>query len=209
MGYSVSPNRNAAYMWNLVLHQAREQGIIGIHYDEAQHVFGENTDRTNEQFLDDFKTLLKDRRWPLMLILSGVPSLARHVQQYEQLDELLIPVRLESIDMGSREDIKELVDLVHTYADAAEVDITEIMTEDFLRRLSHASAFRWGIAIELLIEALILCRMSGARRCTVDHFAEAFAFRTKTPMGYSPFTVDDYETCLSPKKLREMLNLDA
>lgn len=207
MGYRMLNPRNAGYAWDMVLHQARGQGIIGIHYDEAQHVFGETTDITNERFLDDFKTLLKDRRWPLMLILSGVPSLAHHVHKYEQLDELLEPVKLESIDLSKREDLTELINLTYSYAAAAEVDIEPIVTQDFLHRLSHAAAHRWGIVIELLIEALILCKLSGTRSCTIDHFVQAFAQRTKIPHGYSPFTVDDYETCVEPAKLKKLMQI--
>ena len=208
MGYPMPNPRNAGYAWDMVLHEARAQGIIGIHYDEAQHVFGEGTVRTNERFLYDFKTLLKDRRRPLMLILSSVPSLADHVHKYEQLDELLEPVKLESTDLSNREDLTELIDLTHTYAAAAEVAIEPIVTQDFLHRLSHAAAQRWGIVNELLIEALILCKFSGAQSCTIDHFVQAFAQRTKIPDGYSPVTVEDYEICVEPAKLKKLMQID-
>ena len=48
------------------------------------HIFAQTGESTNRHILDSFKTLLKDSRWPMMLILSGVPDLAQHIQKEEQ-----------------------------------------------------------------------------------------------------------------------------
>ena len=81
--------RHQAEIWDLVVKCAELQGVVGIHFDECQHVFSEDGDRTNQQILDSFKMLLKDLRWPLMLMLSGIPTLARYVEKEEQLARLL------------------------------------------------------------------------------------------------------------------------
>ena len=80
-----------------VVDQGRRQNMIGIHFDECQHVFSEKDGRTNSIIRDSLKTLLKDSRWPLILILSGIPALATHVQREEQLARLLRPVHFDEI----------------------------------------------------------------------------------------------------------------
>ncbi len=77
---------------------------------------------TNQQILDSFKTLLKESRWPLMLILSGVPSLATHVAKEEQLARLLRTVRFEDIDLSREADMDELLHLTYSYAKKAGLD---------------------------------------------------------------------------------------
>lgn len=94
--------------------------MIGIHFDECQHVFKEGAE-SNQHFLDSFKTLLKEKRWPLMLNLSGVPQLAKHIKMEEQLDSLLKKVEFQGIDLNRQADMDELVDLSFSYARRAGV----------------------------------------------------------------------------------------
>lgn len=65
-------------VWDRVVLQAKLQGVVGIHYDECQHIFSSGAD-ARAKTLDSFKSLLKQSEWPLMLILSGVDTLAHHV----------------------------------------------------------------------------------------------------------------------------------
>ncbi|WP_171236948.1 AAA family ATPase, partial [Ruegeria sp. HKCCA6837] len=77
LGYEPRRTRTQEYIWQRVLDQAQGQGVVGIHYDECQHVF-EKDAKSNRIFLDSFKSMMKEPRWPLMLILSGV-SLPRKI----------------------------------------------------------------------------------------------------------------------------------
>jgi hypothetical protein len=59
-----------------------KRGVIGIHFDEVHNVF--SASRTaNGMILDSSKSLVKEEDWPMMLILSGVPVLANHVNEEE------------------------------------------------------------------------------------------------------------------------------
>ncbi len=100
LGYKLNGRHSQAQIWDLVVKYAELQGVVGIRFDECQHVFTADGDRTRQQFLDSFKTLLKDSRWPLMLILSGIPTLAAHIAKEEQLARLLQTVRFEEIDLS-------------------------------------------------------------------------------------------------------------
>lgn len=205
LDYSIdSKYRDQNYIWEKVIDQARRHGIIGIHFDECQHVFSNGGEKTNPILLDSFKTLLKDSRWPLMLILSGVPVLSSFVQREEQLARLLRPVTFELID--PERDINELMGIAYSYADLAGICFDPLSSIDFFRRLSFACTERWGLVIEMIIDALTTCRMQGENEISIDHFSTAYSRIYGTPPGYSPFTVDDYREHFDQAKILALLD---
>src|SRR5690606_24602465 len=175
------------------------------HFDECQHVFSEVGERTNQQILDSFKTLLKDSRWPLMLILSEIPSLAAHVAKEEQLVRLLRTVHFEKIDLTRQKDVDEMLNLSFVYAEKAGLDFDHLAEQDFLERLAFACCDRWGLVIEMLIEAFTHCQMLDQSVCSVEHFSHAYAEIYSTPIGYSPFTMPNYREDFDPNKLAGIL----
>ena len=202
LGYPLKgASRTQEYIWERVLDQASRQGVIGIHYDECQHVFSEGA-KSNRVFLDSFKSMMKETRWPLMMILSGVPSLATYVKSYEQLDNLLDPVHFNEIKLSRDKD--QLVMLLFAFADRVDVDIEKLVTPDFLARLDHACSHRWGLVIELLIKALVEAKFKNRTELKVKDFAEQFAARTGTPKAYSPFIVPDFLEAFDPKRLYDL-----
>nr|WP_309504524.1 ATP-binding protein [uncultured Roseovarius sp.] len=205
LGYKISGRRTQADIWEMVIKYAKMQGVVGIHFDECQHVFTDTGHQTNQQILDSFKTLLKETRWPLMLILSGIPGLALQIAKEEQLAFLLRTVRFERIDLERLSDLEELIQLVYCYADKAKVDVAPLATRDFLERLAFAGCDRWGLVIELIIEAFTLCQLEGDDVCSKDRFSQAFAEQYSTPIGYSPFTMPNYQDSFDHKSLLKAL----
>lgn len=205
LGYPLKGRHTQAEIWDLVVKYAEMQGVVGIHFDECQHVFAEEGERTDQQILDSFKILLKDSRWPLMLILSGSPSLATHIAKEEQLFRLLRTVSFEEIDLTRQNDLDEMTQLTFAYARKADVDFGPLATQGFLEPLAFACCDHWGLVIEMLIDAYTHCWMLGEFVCSVDHFSHAFAEIYSTPMGYSPFTMPNYRESFDPGKLAEIL----
>lgn len=205
LGYPLRGRHTQAEIWDLVVKYAELQGVVGIHFDECQHVFSEEGERTNQQILDSFKTLLKDSRWPLILILSGIPSLAAHVAKEEQLVRLLRTVHFERIDLTLQKDMDEMLNLTFVYAEKVGLDFGPLATQDFLQRLAFACCDRWGLVIEMLIEAFTYCQMLSQSVCSVDHFSHTYAEIYSTPIGYSPFTMPNYRENFDRNKLAEIL----
>jgi hypothetical protein len=201
LGYDLQRNRTQEYIWERVLDQAAGQGVIGIHYDECQHVFGEGS-KSNRIFLDSFKSMMKEPRWPLMMILSGVPSLAEYIQSYEQLDELVDPVHFTTIKI--RRDQDQLSKLLFAFADEVDIEIEQIVTQDFLERLDHACSHRWGLVIELLIETLVEAKLAGKTELEIQDFAKQFALKKGIPKQFSPFTSPDYLEAIDSQRLLEL-----
>ncbi|GAA4215312.1 hypothetical protein GCM10022290_00310 [Sagittula marina] len=154
---------------------------------------------------------MKEPDWPLILILSGVPVLASHVNSEEQIAHLLSHIHFEQIHLGRFADptrdpeMNELNKLVYTYAERADIDVDDLVEVDFLQRLDFACASRWDPVIELLIRAYGLCRRHGQMTATVEMFSEAHAQNSRLPQGLCPFSAPDYLNMIDGDKLMEMM----
>jgi len=204
LGYSLKGRHNQAQIWNMVVKYAKLQGVIGIHFDECQHVFSEDGATTNRQILDSFKTLLKDARWPLILVLSGIPRLADHIATYEQLYHLLTTIHFRPVDLTQQEDMDEMVQLTFSYAEKAGLDFEPLATTDFIERLAFTCCDRWGLVIEMLIEAFTSTVVDGETVCSVDHFTRAYATLYGGNAGYSPLTAPNYRDSFDQQVLFDM-----
>jgi hypothetical protein len=174
---------------------------IGVHYDECQHVFIDGA-KSNKIFLDSFKSMMKEPHWPMMLILSGVPTLSDYIRSYEQLEKLVDPVHFDEIRL--KRDSDQLVKLLYCYADSVEMNIDELVTPDFLARLDHVCSHRWGLVIELLIKTLVEVKVSGKNELEANDFAVQFAAQTGTLMRSSPFTAPNLLTAFDSQRLFEI-----
>jgi len=88
-----------------------------------------------------------------MLILLGVHSLALQIVKEQQLAFLLRTTHFETIDLSRQAVMDKLLQLTFTYAQMAGIDFSLLAKKDFLERLFCACCNRWGLVIEMLIEA--------------------------------------------------------
>lgn len=210
LGYPSMPRATENEMWQRVHQQAAYQGVIGIHFDEAQHAFTESGHAANGVVLNILKKILKDMNCPMILILSGVPALAAHIEMEErgedrlQLRYLLKAIHYDPINI--KRDLDELHDLAFAYANKVNISFAPLSYEEFFERLSHAAAYRWGLVIEMLIEALTICSVEKAKTISISHFEQAFAKIYGTPTGYSPFTLDNFIQAFEPDKLMKLID---
>ena len=109
------------------------------------------------------------------------------------------PVHFDDINL--KHDEEQLVELLFAYADKAEIKIRPLVTQDFLSRLDYACAHRWGLVIELLIDALTSAKLQGKAELELEDFAEQFALRTGTNGQYSPFSEPDYVEAFDTKRM--------
>lgn len=201
MGYPITnkTRRTQFEIWDLVIKQAKLLGVIGIHYDEAQHIMRGKSDNEVLSVLDAFKTLMKSHDWPLMLILSGVPELGDYVQREPQLDRLMTRVEFGEIDLSSAPgqpapDYAVLNEIVGSYAISAGLEVGGTLpTGDFLHRLATAGAFRWGLVIDIVVDAVANAVTGMAGELERADFVAAWCDKTGMNELATPFTHDAYE----------------
>ncbi|WP_092465507.1 ATP-binding protein [Donghicola eburneus] len=201
LGYPISnkTRRTQFEIWEMVMTQASLQGVVGIHYDEAQHIMRGKSDADVMTVLDAFKTLMKSSDWPLMLILSGVPELGDYVQREPQLDRLMTRVAFSEIATGETEaeiarDYEIMNDIVGSYALKVDLPVApDLQTGAFLHRLATGASFRWGLLIEIVIDAIGCAVSRGADALEVEDFVTAWCEKTGSNQLVTPFTHDAYE----------------
>lgn len=201
LGYPISnkTRRTQFEIWELVVTQAKLKGVIGIHYDEAQHIMRGKSDAEVLSVLDAFKTLMKSHDWPLMLILSGVPELGDYVQREPQLDRLMTRIEFSEIDLSSAAgqpapDYGVLNEIVGSYAISAGLEIDAgLPTGDFLHRLATAGAFRWGLVIDMVVDAVAIAVAGMDGVLGRSHFTAAWREKTGMNELATPFTHESYE----------------
>ena len=98
-----------------------------------------------------------------------------------------------------------MVHLIFSYAESAGLDFTPLAEEDFLERLAFACCNRWGLVIEMLIEAFTHAKVLGEDICAKEHFSHAYAKTYSIPVGYSPFTMPNYRDSFDQAQLMKVL----
>ena len=204
LGFNSRSSSNQSQIWDLVAFHAQAHGVVCIHYDECQHIFSGKSVDVQDNLIDCFKSLLKQPAWPLMLVFSGVQQLKEFILREEQLRYLVRTVTFNEIDPFCEEDLIELNKLCFAYADRVSVDFSEISNSDFHQRLSYSCADRWGLVIELLIEALTLAKTENQRMIEKRHFCRAFTDRFELKPNHSPFSVEQYEEFFRREAILEM-----
>ncbi|MBR2575264.1 MAG: hypothetical protein IKE14_13150, partial [Loktanella sp.] len=108
------------------------------------------------------------------------------------------------IDLTQQEDMDEMVQLTFSYAEKAGLDFGPLATTDFIERLAFTCCDRWGLVIEMLIEAFTLAVVKGDAVCSDDHFMGAYATLYGGTAGYSPLTAPNYRDNFDQQVLFDM-----
>jgi hypothetical protein len=116
--------------------------------------------------------MMQDKEWPICLIMAGTPEGRRFINHDGTLTRRLkpaeiLPMTYENEGLLLRKAILRFLE---------KVDLTRgglLDQTEFIRILMHAGAYRFGMAIEIAIEAIGEAKSENASEITFDHFAEA------------------------------------
>jgi hypothetical protein len=186
MGYPCEANRDEDYLTQRVLAQFEGQRVAALHLDEVQDSGRYATSDSMRMFSKKFRNLMQHRRWPVCLILTATLEGREFINHDQTLTRRLRPI--EILPMSHPQDAQLLrssaATLVHRagLADGGLFDVPE-----FLEILMHASAYRFGIAMEMTIEAIDEAMSGGDHEIGLDHFAGAYYLRMNCDDEINPF----------------------
>jgi len=187
LGYPVKNARDEDYFFNRIKDLLKHQRIAGLHLDEVQDAGRHTTDAAKEHFTKRFRNLTQDKEWPVCLFLSATLEARELINHDTTLARRLKPIEIRPISLQTDgEKLRESVGSL--LQQSGVVDQTGLIeNEEFMQILMHAAAYRFGLAIEITIEAIGEAIFDGDRTLDLDHFAGAYFTRTNNDDDLNPF----------------------
>lgn len=183
-GYPIANQKKEA--WSLfqdLRHRLALLGISVVWIDEAQDLFC--ADR--KLILRALKSLMQGDD-AVAIILSGTKDLASVIRSDSQVQRrftsMAFPDLVEDLD---GENFRKI--MTH-YCDRVGIGLPEVA--DLVGRVFHGARYRFGRAIELLLQALEFAIETGDEYLELDHFASAYAMNEACSAADNVFLAEQY-----------------
>lgn len=160
-------------LYSTVKTQLRENGILFIHVDEAQHLLNHRRPDVIVDVQDRVKSLMQIVDWPVHLILSGVNRLAQLRDTEEELKNRSRLLRV--VPLVFETEMDTVAKIVRQVAGRCGLGVdAKVLTDDFLGRLHHAKGGLFGSIVEVVQDACFGVLRRGEHTLTKDVFAHNY-----------------------------------
>jgi hypothetical protein len=161
-----------------------------VHFDEMQHVVHNTPERDLQQMADTLKNAMYARR--ITLVLSGAATLEPFIQYDPQLFRRLTIVPFKGITPDKHDEIRKMIVTYVTAAGLKAIDKSDIDTDGFISRLSHAALNAYGYSIVLTYLAIENALQRGHDQLALSHFSAIYIAKTGFTADRNPFKADDW-----------------
>jgi hypothetical protein len=190
--YPLKAPRTEHEIWHRVRWQMKERGIWLLHIDECQHMFQTLGSNESKKVINSIKTCMKDREWPILVVMSGVPELLNVVNLDPQLRNLVTPIAFRTIDVAN--DLADLDAAFVGYAGVADVNVDNLRHGEIYERMAHGHEYLFGRVFRFMVDAFATLP-EGKFSMTVQHLADCYARKTGCIPGFNVFLKDDFLSC--------------
>lgn len=177
LGYPVERDFRENVVWRVVKEQLALRKIRFLHLDELQHLTQLNNPAEALKVCDTLKGVMQNADWPMWLILSGMPNLARIIESDFQLRRRSTFVRLDQLT-ACKEDLKEIRKVLVNFGHKAELSLDDLLIPELASRLLHGTEGRLGYLIEVVQEAFSLTLQEGRKTPLMGDFERAYEAKT-------------------------------
>ena len=161
-----------------------------MHVDEVSKLTENAHDDDRKRIVNNFKALINNPDWPVVLVLSGVPSLGPVLRKDQQLARRLRWIELEPL--SSPEDNLTLAKFAKALCSAAGIAPLHGFDTTVAARLVHGACNQLGLAAEMCVEAVENAVDANHASLDISHFAAMFAGRTGCDALRNPFVTADW-----------------
>ncbi|MEJ6404052.1 AAA family ATPase [Yoonia sp. 2307UL14-13] len=195
LGYPISPTsrRNPDYLIGLVRSRLKDRDVAALHLDEVQDSGRYTTNNTMKQITSNFRNLMQDDDWPVSLIVTGTMEAKAIINDNDTFLRRLEPIEVLPMEF-SEEGVALKTAGKELLKKAGVLDDGLLDEDEFIRILMHASAQRFGIAIEILISAISSAGMSKPKTISFEHFAKSYYERMNCDDALNPFLSRDWRS---------------
>lgn len=191
LDYPTQGERTEEYWIGMLKTQLQHRRIAGVHLDEVQDAGRHANDDTMRGFVKRFRNLMQDSPWPVCMILTSTCEGRDLINFDSTLARRLRPIEIRPMTVNS--DGLSLKDASKKLVAAAGLTHGGLLDEPaFMPLFMHASAYRFGVAIEIIIEAIGEALSEGDDDINLDHFADAYFLRTDCDEEMNPFMTDHW-----------------
>ncbi|NSX53269.1 AAA family ATPase [Parasulfitobacter algicola] len=191
LGYPISSRRDEGYLVRLVVNKLQDRGIAALHLDEVQDSGRYVTSDSMRHFTGRFRNFMQSKQWPVCVIITGTSEAKTIINQDGALLRRTEPIEVLPMTFPNdgplvRKSIKDLL------AQTGLKDEGLLDENEFIKILMHASADRFGIAIEIFISATGIAQKYRSDTLCVEHFAENYYERMNCDDALNPFLSHDW-----------------
>ncbi len=174
-------------IWKTVQNRLKLLGIKVLWLDEAHDLVMARSAIESETTLRLLKTLMQGEN-AIIPILSGTRQLAEMTNFDPQVSRRF--TKIVPLDLQQGVDNDNLAGLIEAYC--SEVDIQPRLPADLTARLMVASRYRFGRAVETIINAIECALWAEARTLGRVHFSEAWAMQEGCEPDANVFEAGDW-----------------
>ena len=183
-GYpDANPRKEAWSLWQDLRHRLQLLGISVLWIDEAQDLFC--ADR--KLILRALKSLMQGDN-AVIVVLSGTEDLAKVIRTDPQVQRrftaMVLPDLVEQVDGDSFRDV------IAQYCER--VGLGAPIEADLIGRIFHGARYRFGRALELLLQAMEIAIGRGDDDLDIGHFAAAYAMNEACTAADNVFYAEHY-----------------
>lgn len=179
-----NPRQEVWVLWEILLHRLSTLGICLVWIDEAQDLFC--ADR--KMILRALKSLMSGDEG-VAVVVSGTEDLDVVIRSDQQVKRRftskVLPELVQAVDGGMFQAI--MADYCPRVGLGAPIEA------DLVGRVFHGARYRFGRAMELLLDAMEFAIERDAEHLTIDHFASAYAMNEACTASENVFYADNYQ----------------
>lgn len=189
LDYPTRGERTEEYLISCLKTQLAHQRIAAVHLDEVQGAGRYANDDTKQGFVKRFRNLMQESPWPVCLILTSTCEGRELINFDKTLARCIRPI--EILPMTADSDGRSLREFSVKLVAAAGLSHRGLLDEPaFMPVFMHAAAYRFGVAMEIVIEAIGEPLSEGSDEVNLDQFAEAYFYRAECNPEVNPFITD-------------------
>lgn len=186
MGLPCSDSMAENVVWDLIIDNLPTRGVRFVYIDEFQHVMENRNSVDIAKIRNAMKRLVQTPAHPVWLLITGMPDIATAFEGDTQLWRRKSYVLFHELKF--ERDAALCKAMIKFFADdKAKLTYTSLEIDGNVHRLMHASLFRMGIAIDIVVKAIRVALKAGSPALDVAHFASAYKVFTGCTDVENPF----------------------
>lgn len=186
MGLPTSDGMLENEVWDLIIGNVATRNVRFIHIDEFQHVMENRNVVDIAKIRNAMKRLVQTPQHPVWLFITGMPEVGIMIEGDTQLWRRKSYVLFE--ELSFERDAGLCLAMIEFFASTkAKLTYPELEVPENVHRLMHASLFRLGVAIDVVIKAIRVALKAGSEELKLEHFAVAYRSFTGCDAGTNPF----------------------